>query len=126
MEGPELYGTVHEIVPEGAKWHVGQAERHGAIVKLMMMRTIRAMDLRGLSQMRLAALGAFSAKNRLCSKGGVSPLQAVTGRNSVLPSSLMQQITGGHVRFKCNQALGSNEALAQAERIRRGAIESFH
>eukprot|EP00439_Symbiodinium_sp_Y106_P028973 s5458_g3.t1 len=124
-EGPELYGTVHEIVPEGAKWRVGQAERHGAIVKLMMMRTIRAMDLRGLSQMRLAALGAFSAKNRLCSKGGVSPLQAVTGRNSVLPSSLMQQITGGHVRFKYNQALGSHEALAQAERIRRGRVKAF-
>ena len=122
----ELFGTVHEVVPEGAKWRMGQAERHGAIVKLMMMRTVKAMDLRGLSQMRLAALAAFSAKNRLCNKGGVSPLQAVTGRSTVIPGSLLQQISGGHVRFKYNQALESNEALAQAERIRQGAVEAFH
>ena len=78
----ELFGTVHEVVPEVLGCQ--EAERHEPIVKLMMMRTIKAMDLRGLSQMRLAALAAFSAKNRLCNKGGVSPLQAVTGRSSRL------------------------------------------
>lgn len=30
----------HEIVPPGAKWRQGQVERHGAVVKLMMMRVI--------------------------------------------------------------------------------------
>ncbi|CAE7743820.1 unnamed protein product [Symbiodinium sp. CCMP2456] len=122
----DLFGMVHEIVPEGAKWRMGQAERHGAIVKLMMMRNVKAMALAGLKHMRLAALCAFSAKNRLSNKGGVSPMQAVTGRASVIPGSLMQQLAGGHLRFKHNQALETSEALAQAERIRHGAIESFH
>ena len=60
----DLFGMVHEIVPEGAKWRMGQAERHGAIVKLMMMRNVKAFGLAGLKQMRLGALCAFSAKNR--------------------------------------------------------------
>ena len=28
----DLFSVVHEIVPEGAKWRLGHAERHGAIV----------------------------------------------------------------------------------------------
>ncbi|OLP94024.1 EF-hand domain-containing protein 1 [Symbiodinium microadriaticum] len=71
----QLFGVVREIIPEGAKWRMGQAERHGAIVKLMIMRMAKALSLKGLDGMRQAALAAFSAKNRLMNKGGVSPIQ---------------------------------------------------
>ncbi|CAE7534115.1 unnamed protein product, partial [Symbiodinium microadriaticum] len=66
----QLFGVVREIIPEGAKWRMGQAERHGAIVKLMIMRMAKALSLKGLDGMRQAALAAFSAKNRLMNKGG--------------------------------------------------------
>ena len=122
----ELFGTVHEIVPEGAKWRMGLAERHGAIVKLMMMRMVAAMNLSGLVAMRQAALAAFSAKNRTCNKGGLSPMQAVTGRSTTIPGSLIQQISTGRVRYQYNQAMDTNEALQRADRIRHGAVEAFH
>ena len=44
----------------------------------------------------------------------------------LIPGSLLAQISGGHLRFKYNQALDASEAIALAERIRHGAIESFH
>ena len=76
--------------------------------------------------MRMAATAACSAKNRLINHGGVSPLQAVTGRSSLVPSSLMNQLCSGRTRFVVNQELGREEALQRAERIRIGALESFH
>ena len=121
-----LFGVYHEIVPEGAKWRMGQAERHGAVVKLMMMRMVRELNLKGAAEMRRAAISAFAAKNRTCNAGGISPMQAVTGRNTMLPGSIMDQITTGRVRFRFNEATDKREAVARAERIRAGAVESFH
>ena len=117
-----LFGMVHQVVPEGAKWRMGLAERHGAI---MMMRMVTAMNLAGMISMRQACLAAFAAKNRTVNKGGVSPMQAVTGRSTTLPGSLMQQICTGEMRYQYNQAMETNEALQRADRIRQGAVEAF-
>ena len=128
--GSEFCGSVqvlnHEIIPEGAKWRMGQADRHGAIIKLMMMKTIKALNLKGLTDVRQAATASFTAKNRTCNRGGISPLQAVTGRNNVLPGSVMEQLTSGRMRFRFNEALKYSEAIARAERMRMGAIETYH
>ena len=78
----ELLGIVQEVVPEGAKWRLGQAERHGAVLKLMMMKMVKGMGLRGLKDMRHALLAAVAAKNRTLNRGGVSPMQAVTRSSS--------------------------------------------
>ena len=43
----DLFSVVHEVVPEGAKWRMGQAERHGAIIKLMMMKMVKGLGLNG-------------------------------------------------------------------------------
>lgn len=55
---------------------------------------------------------------------GVSPFQAVTGRNSALAGFLMVQLQSGKIRFKMNQELQRDEALRPAERIRAAAIEA--
>ncbi|CAE7461836.1 unnamed protein product [Symbiodinium necroappetens] len=122
----DLFSVVHEVVPEGAKWRLGHAERHGAIVKLMMMKMVKALNLKGAAEMRRAAASAFAAKNRTLNKGGVSPLQAVTGRNSMVPGSLMEQLASSKMRFRYNEAATEKEAVARAERIRIGALEAFH
>ncbi|CAE7238450.1 TY4B-J, partial [Symbiodinium sp. CCMP2456] len=122
----ELMGIVQEVVPEGAKWRLGQAERHGAVLKLMVMKMVKGMDLKGLKDMRHALLAAVAAKNRTLNRGGISPMQAVTGRNTMIPGSLLQQLTSGQVKFKYNEAVGHSEAIARAERIRIGALEAFH
>ena len=121
----ELFGVMHDTIPEGAKWRLGQAERHGAILKLMIMKMVKEMNIKGKEDMRMAASAACAAKNRLCNHGGVSPLQAVTGRNAVLPASLMTQICSGRMRFVINNDV-DEESLRRAERIRMAAVESFH
>lgn len=122
----EIFGVKHDIIPDGAKWRLGQAERHGAILKLMMMKMTREMSIKDKDGMRMAASAACAAKNRLCNHGGVSPLQAVTGRNAVLPPSLMTQICSGKMRFVINDDLDKEESLRRAERIRMAAVESFY
>jgi len=52
----QLLDFRHEVVPASAKWRQGQVERHGAIVKLMMMRVIHAQQLTGLEQVHLASV----------------------------------------------------------------------
>lgn len=76
--------------------------------------------------MRMAITAACSAKNRLCNHGGVSPLQAITGRNSLIPASLMTQICSGKMKYVLNQDMDREECLRRSERIRQGAIEAFH
>ena len=122
----DLMGVVHDTIPEGAKWRLGHAERHGSILKLMLLKMLKGLNLEGLDDMRMAVTAACSSKNRLCNHGGVSPLQAVTGRNALIPASLMTQICSGKMKFVLNQDLDREECLRRAERIRHGAIESFH
>ena len=122
----DLMGVVHDTIPEGAKWRLGHAERHGSILKLMMLKMMKSLNLDGLDDMRTATTAACAAKNRLCNHGGISPLQGVTGRNSLIPASLMTQICSGKMKFVLNQDLDREECLRRAERIRHGAIESFH
>ena len=121
----ELMGVIHEVVPEGAKWRLGHAERHGAILKLMIMKMVKSHNLKGYTEMRLAVTAAVMAKNRLANNGGVSPLQAVTGRNNVIPSSLMNQICSGKMRYVLNHAISRDECVQRAERIRAAAVESY-
>ena len=45
-----LLGFRHEVMPPGAKWRQGQVERHGAVIKLMMMRVILTHQIEGLEE----------------------------------------------------------------------------
>ncbi|CAE7393159.1 unnamed protein product [Symbiodinium microadriaticum] len=84
------------------------AERHGAIVKLMMMHMVAAMNLSSLVALRQACLAALAAKNRTVNKGGVSSIDA------------------GGDWAQHYVAMESNEALQRADRIRQGEVEAFH
>ena len=114
------------MVPPGAKWRQGQVERHGAVVKLMMMRVIHSQQAQGLEDVKMVASACFAAKNRLCNRMGLSPLQAITGRNTAVPASLMDQLCSGHIRQALNEQLEVKDALRRAERIRAAAIDSFN
>ena len=116
----------HEVVPPGAKWRQGQVERHGAIIKLMMMRVIHAQNVVGLEDVKLVATACFAAKNRMSNRMGLSPLQAITGRNTSMPHSVMEQLASGQVKFALNQELDVKDALRRAERIRAAAVDTFH
>lgn len=115
-----------EVVPPGAKWRQGQVERHGAVVKLMMMRVIASQQAAGLDDMKLVATACFTAKNRMANRSGLSPMQAVTGKNTTIPASIMEQITSGKLRQVLNEQLDTRDALRRAERIRAAAVDSFN
>ena len=121
----DLFGVQHEIIPDGAKWRLGHAERHGAILKIMIMKMVQSHSLRGLDDIRMAAGAAVAAKNRLTNNGGTTPLQAVTGKETMIPASLMTQICSGKMKFVVNQEVSREETLRRAERIRQAAVESF-
>eukprot|EP00435_Cladocopium_sp_Y103_P011248 s3540_g2.t3 len=116
----------HEVVPPGAKWRQGQVERHGAVIKLMMMRVIATQQAAGLEEIKLVAASCFNAKNRLCNRMGLSPMQAVTGKNVQVPVSVMEQLCSGNVKFPMNEELGLRDSLRRAERIRAAAIDSYN
>ena len=116
----------HEVVPPGAKWRQGQVERHGGIVKLMIMRTVNTVHAVGLEEMKLVVAACFSAKNRMANRAGLSPPQAVTGRNTSVPLSIMDQLATGCVKQAVNEELVTKDALRRSERIRAAACDSFH
>jgi hypothetical protein len=122
----DMCGVQHEVVPDQAKWRMGHAERHGALVKIIMMKIITALRIETMEEMKWTLTYALAAKNRMCNAGGMSPLQAVTGRNSPLPASLMAQLYRGKMKFRLNQELTRDEALRRAERIRAAAVEACH
>ncbi|OLQ08941.1 Transposon Ty4-H Gag-Pol polyprotein [Symbiodinium microadriaticum] len=121
----ELFGVPHQVIPEGAKYQLGQVERHGGVLKIMMMKMIDALQLKGLEDMRMGVAAALAAKNRLVTGAGVCPMQAVTGRASPLPLSLMNQLCSGKVKYRLNQSLEEDEALQRADRIRLGAQDAI-
>ena len=122
----ELCGILHELALDQAKWRLGHAERHGAILKIILMKIIVAMQIDSLEEMKWAVTYAVAAKNRLVHHGGVSPQQAVTGKNTAIPGSMLEQISSGHIRFRANEELSRDEALRRADRIRANAIEACH
>ena len=122
----DLFAVKHDPIPDQAKWRLGHAERHGAVLKIMLMKTVAAVKIDSLEDMQHALTAALGAKNRLTNNAGVSPLQAVTGRNTPLPGSLLAQLQSGKVRFTSNEMIDQDEALRRAERIRSAAIESCH
>lgn len=122
----DLFAVRHDVVPDQAKWRMGHVERHGAILKLMLMRMVAELKLDKLGEMQGAVTAEVASKNRIVGASGVSPIQAVTGRSTPIPSSLLAQLVSGHVKFKINEDLEKDEALRRAERIRASAVEACH
>eukprot|EP00439_Symbiodinium_sp_Y106_P022212 s3337_g2.t1 len=116
----------HEIVPPTAKWRMGLAERHGAVLKLLVMKTILSTTAKGYSETKECVLASVVARNRQMRVGGFSPTQIVLGRDVAIPSSLLQQIQSAHFRYVTNQDLAFDDARRKNEEIRHAAAQSFH
>ncbi|CAE7682647.1 RE2 [Symbiodinium necroappetens] len=112
------YDVFHEMVPPSAKWRMGLAERHGAILKLLVMKTMYAVTAKGYSETKECVVAATAARNRQARVSGFSPTQIVLGKDVAIPSSL---------HFKCvlNQDLSFDEARHRNEQIRQAAAQAF-
>ena len=61
----EMCGVQHDIIPDQAKWRLGHAERHGAIVKLLMMKMIVALRIDSLAEMQMVANVCTSCQEQI-------------------------------------------------------------
>ncbi|CAE7756515.1 RE2 [Symbiodinium sp. CCMP2456] len=119
------YDVFHEVVPPTAKWRMGLAERHGAVLKLLTMKTIQAVTAQGYSEVKACVVSAAAARNRQARVSGFSPTQIVLGKDVAIPSSLLDQLEKGHFRYVLNQDLAFDEARKRNEQIRHAAEQAF-
>ena len=119
------YDVFHEMVPPSAKWRMGLAERHGAVLKLLAMKTIHAVAAQGYSATKECVVAAAAARNRQARVSGFSPAQIVLGKDVAIPSSLLDQLEKGHFRYVINQDLAFDEARRKNEQIRHAAEQAL-
>ena len=122
----KLYDIRLSVLPTSAKYKAGLVERHGAVLKLMVLRVIHELSITKEQELRLAVAMCCQAKNRLLRKCGKSPLQVVQGRDVTVPSSLMQQVADGEVRMATNHCITHDDELNRIEQMRCAAISAFH
>ena len=75
----EMAGILDSPLPMSAKWRTGFAERHGAIIKFMLMKIFFELRLHLHWEVRYAAHMCSQAKNRLLRSVGVAPIQELLG-----------------------------------------------
>ena len=122
----QLYGIELNVLPTSAKWKAGLAERHGAILKLILLKMVHELVLNKETSLSYALAMAVQAKNRLSRRCGKSPIQVVQGRDQVIPSSLVEQIDRAEVQFATNSQLLEVEEHQTMERMRQEAASAFH
>ena len=119
------YNIFHDIVPPTAKWRMGLAERHGAVLKLLVMKTIVEVTAKGYREVSECVLSAVAARNRQVRVGGFSPTQIVLGKDVAISSSLLEQLEKGHFKYVINQDLSFDAARRRSEQIRQAAEAAF-
>ena len=122
----KLYSIQLSVLPTSSKYKAGLIERHGAVLKLMVLRVVRELSISKEQELRMAVAMCCQAKNRLLRKCGKSPLQVVQGRDHVVPSSLVQQVADGEVRMTTNHMISHDDEMNRVEQLRCAAISAFH
>ena len=133
-QGPEYQGAVepllrtfgvfHDMVPPSASWRMGLAERHGAVLKVMLMKMIKERTIIGLDELQTAVVAATTARNLQTRVAGYSPMQLIFGKEISMPGNLMETIAG-QFHFKVSQPQTMDEANHRAASIRRAATEAY-
>ena len=119
------FDVYHEMVPPATKWRMGLAERHGAVLKLLVMKTVYSTSAKGYSETKECVMAATAARNRQAIISGFSPTQIVLGKDVAIPSSLLEQLHKGHFKYVLNQDLAFDAARRRNEQIRQAAEQAF-
>ena len=112
-----------------APWQIGTTERHGGLLKEIMLKSIQSKQLSGSDAIAALCAEATRAKNTLINKGGYSPAQWVLGHQPVDLTSLASE--DPNLNLGIHQSLLEAEDKAPQERymlqllLRQVAKESF-
>lgn len=118
------FAVFHDMVPPTAHWRMALAERHGAVLKLMMMKVIKETLAVDLDEIQTVATSATAARNRQARVSGFSPLQLVFGRDTSIPSNLMEAMAG-QFKFQLSKPTTVEESFRRASQMRKAASDAF-
>ena len=112
----------HKLTAES--WQRGRVERHGGIIKEMLSRMNQQVPIRSEIEFDQCLLECFKAKNSLSNHEGFSPEQAVLGKASKLPASVISdETTSAHMLADSSHPEGEQFRMALSRRT--AARESF-
>ena len=112
----------HKLTAEA--WHRGRVERHGGIIQEMLDRMNQQSPILTESEFDRCLHECFRAKNSLSNHEGFSPEQAVFGKASKLPASVISDETlSSHLLSESDQAEGAQFRMSLKRRT--AARESF-
>ena len=116
----------HSIQPvlTAAPWQRGRIERHGGVIKEMLERMDHAQNFTSLAEIDEALNQCFRAKNSMIVSNGYSPEQAVLGKASKLPGSLLsdEESTAHHM---CLSPDPASEQFKRSLELRTAARAAF-
>ena len=90
----KTFAVFHEMVPPTAHWRMSLAERHGAVLKVLLMKVIKETVVTGLEDLQSAVASVTASRNQQVRVAGYSPIQLVFGRDSTMPGNLMDALAG--------------------------------
>ena len=108
----ERHNILLAPVPTEAQWKNGHAERHGSILKAMMLKVIEQSNVITPLEMNMCVSQCTSAKNQMLRKAGVSPAQAVLGREPDVPEAVLSH----------PEAVATHQLMITDEKYRRQSI----
>ena len=99
-----------------APWQRGRIERHGGTVKEMLHRIDNSQPIHNEAEFERALFQVFRAKNSMASICGYSPEQAVLGKATKLPASIIgDESTPAHLHAIANEGPAADKFRAALE-----------
>ena len=120
----QTFAIFHEMVPPTAHWRMSLAERHGAVLKVILMKMTKEHSILGLDDLQTAVVSACASRNRHARVAGFSPIQLVFGKDTSIPTNLMDAMAG-QFQFQLARPDSTEEAFHRAAQMRRAASDAF-
>ena len=120
----KTFAVMHEIVPPTAHWRMALAERHGSILKLMMMKIVAQVSAVGMEDMKMVVSSAVTARNQQARISGFSPLQLVFGKDVSVPPNLMMAMEG-QMKYHMSMPTDVEDAFRRASNVRAAAVDAY-
>ena len=115
------FAVFHDMVFAGARWRMALAERHGAVLKVLLMKLIKEASVNGLDKMKAAVTSACASRNRQGWRRQGSPRSSWCLDESW---NMMQALEFGNFEFQVGQPASLDEAYHRAKAIRQVAARA--
>ena len=119
-------GTRVAMTAAEAHWQNGRCEAHGKIVKSMLSRMEKDMDIDTEAEFSRCLRQVFSAKNSLSRVNGFTPEQCLLGKSKHLPGSLVSdENAGSHALAESGtpEGLRFRQSLQRRELARKAYVQ---